>query len=193
MNSKPKIDKKQNLLERLVDVDAWFNKIEANFGVILLFLMMFIMTFQIVQRFVFNSGNTWSEEISRYMYIWFTLITVSYALLHGAHIKVDAFMKIFPKSVRPIIVVLGLLIIIAYSVVMIIFGIKMVALNKAMGNISLGLRLPMWIVYIITPLCHFLIIVRSIQRLIMIFLGSDVEPLDEAEAAIQAVKDVSHE
>jgi|GEM_PF-130758 len=175
-------------LKKVVDVEAWYNKLEANLGVVLLFLMMFVMTFQIVQRFVFNSGNTWSEELARYMYIWFTLVTVSYALVRNAHIKVDACMSVFPRKVRPYIVVLGLIIIILYCIVMTKYGFAMIARNIRMGNISLGLHLPMWIVYLITPVCHILIALRAVQRLIMIYLGDDMEAPDEAEEAIKAAQ-----
>jgi C4-dicarboxylate transporter DctQ subunit len=185
-----KLEKKPRiaLLKKIVDEEAWYNKLEANFGVILLFLMMFVMTFQVVQRFVFNSGNTWSEELARYMYIWFTLVTVSYAILRNAHIKVDACMSVFPKKARSSVVVLGLVIIIIYCFFMTKYGFNMVVRNISMGNISLGLKLPMYIVYIITPLSHILIAIRCVQRLIMIYMGKDVEALDEAEEAIRAAQ-----
>lgn len=177
-----------SVLRKIVDVNAWYNRIECEFGVALLWAMLICMSFQIIQRFVFGGGNTWSEEISRYMYIWFTLITVSYALLNNAHIKVDACMAVFPKKIRPYVIILGLLIIMAYCVVMVIYGVQMVQLNLAMGNVSLGLHLPMGIVYAITPLSHVVIFIRCIQRLIMIYLGEDVKDIDEAEEAIKAAQ-----
>ena len=179
----------ESFLRKVVDVNAWYNRIEAEFGVALLFAMLICMTFQIVQRFIFSGGNTWSEEISRYMYIWFTLITVSYAILHNAHIKVDACMAVFPKKIRPAVVVLGLVVIIIYCGFMVKFGIDMVNLNFAMGNISLGLKLPMGAIYTITPLSHVLIGIRCIQRLIMIYLGNDIKEVDEAEEAIKAAQE----
>ena len=186
MKEKEKEYQNKSLLQRIVDVDAWYNKVEANIGVVFLFIMMFVMSFQVIQRFIFKSGNTWSEELSRYIYIWFTLITVSYAILHNAHIKVDACMAVWPKKIRPVIVVIGLLIIMAYCVLMVVFGIKMVRINLEMGNKSLGLHLQMGLVYLITPLSHVLIFLRCAQRLIMIYLGEDMKALDEAEEAIKA-------
>jgi TRAP-type C4-dicarboxylate transport system permease small subunit len=179
----------ERFLRRVVDVNAWYNRIEEYIGVFFLFVMLFVMTYQVVARFVFFTGNTWSEELSRYVYIWFTLITVSLALLHNAHIKVEAAMAVFPKKWRPKLVGLGMIILICYCVLLVVFGVNMLKRNIRMGNVSLGLQLPMYIVYSIVPISHVLIIVRCVQRMIAIFyLGDDVKEVDEADEAIKAAQ-----
>jgi TRAP-type C4-dicarboxylate transport system permease small subunit len=176
-------------LRRMVDVNAWYNRVEEYIGIFFLFVMLFLMTYQVVARFVFSTGNTWSEELSRYTYIWFTLITVSLAVLHNAHIKIEAAMAVFPKKWRPKLVGLGMIILIIYCIFIVVFGTTMVKRNIRMGNVSLGLQLPMYIVYSIVPISHALIIIRCIQRMILIFyLGDDVKEVDEAEEAIKAAQ-----
>ncbi|GHS99235.1 hypothetical protein AGMMS50276_22490 [Synergistales bacterium] len=175
-------------LRRLISVDAWYNKIEEYIGVLALFIMLFLMTYQVVARFVFNTGNTWSEELSRYLYIWFTLITVSLAVLNNAHIKIEAAMAVFPKRWRPGLVTVGFIILIIYCLFIVGFGITMVRRNIRMGNVSLGLQLPMYIVYAVVPISHVLIIIRSVQRLIGIYLGDEMKEVDEAEEAIKAAQ-----
>jgi TRAP-type C4-dicarboxylate transport system permease small subunit len=178
----------ERFLRRVVDLDAWYNNIEEYIGILLLFMMLFLMTYQVVARFVFHTGNTWSEELSRYTYIWFTLITVSLAVLNNAHIKIDAAMMVFPERWRTGLVVLGIFILIIYCVFIVVFGITMVLRNVRMGNVSLGLQLPMYVVYSIVPISHVLIIIRSVQRLVGIYLGSDVRGADEAEEAIRSAR-----
>jgi TRAP-type C4-dicarboxylate transport system permease small subunit len=169
----------------MIDVDAWYNRIEEYIGIFCLFVMLFAMTYQVVARFVFMTGNTWSEELSRYIYIWFTLITVSLAILHNAHIKIEAAMAVFPKRWRPKLVALGLVILIVYCLFVVFYGVKMIQRNIRMGNVSLGLQLPMWIVYSIVPISHVLMIIRSLQRLVGIYIGADVKDVDEAEEAVK--------
>jgi TRAP-type C4-dicarboxylate transport system permease small subunit len=179
----------ESFLRRVVDVNSWYNRIEEYIGVFFLFVMLFLMTYQVVARFVFSTGNTWSEELSRYTYIWFTLITVSLAVLHNAHIKIEAAMAVFPKKWRPKLVGLGMIILIFYCVLIVIYGTTMVKRNIRMGNVSLGLQLPMYIVYSIVPISHALIIIRCVQRMITIFyLGDDIKEVDEAEEAIKAAQ-----
>ncbi len=173
-------------MEKIVDTNAWYNRIEEFIGVVLLFVMLFAMTWQVVLRFCFNTGNTWSEELSRYCYVWFTLITVSYALLNNAHIKIEAAMAVFPKKWHKYVVALGLLVIIFYCVVFVYYGMIFVIDNLRMDQVSLGLKVTMGYVYMILPLSHFLIGIRAIQRLILIFLGEDITAPDEAEEAIKA-------
>jgi C4-dicarboxylate transporter DctQ subunit len=179
----------ERFLRSVVDVNAWYNRIEEYIGIFFLFVMLFLMTYQVVARFVFSTGNTWSEELSRYTYIWFTLITVSLALLHNAHIKIEAVMAVFPKKWRPKFVGLGMIILICYCVLIVAFGITMLKRNIKMGNVSLGLQLPMYIVYSIVPISHALIIIRCVQRMIALFyLGDDIKEVDEADEAIKATR-----
>jgi TRAP-type C4-dicarboxylate transport system permease small subunit len=189
----------ERFLRRMVDVDVWFNRIEEYIGIFFLFAMLFLMSYQVIARFVFSTGNTWSEELSRYTYIWFTLVTVSLAVLHNAHIKIEAAMAVFPKKWRPKLVGFGMIILIIYCVLIVVYGTTMVKRNIRMGNVSLGLQLPMYIVYSIVPISHTLIIIRCVQRMIAIFyLGEDIKEVDEAEEAIKAAqknieKDVLHQ
>ncbi|MDR1649552.1 MAG: TRAP transporter small permease [Synergistaceae bacterium] len=179
----------ERFLRRVVDVNAWYNRIEEYISIFFLLIMLFLMTYQVVARFVFSTGNTWSEELSRYTYIWFTLITVSLALLHNAHIKIEVAMAVFPKKWRPKLMGLGMLILIFYCVLIVVFGVTMVKRNIRMGNVSLGLQLPMYIVYSIVPFSHVLIIIRCVQRMIALFyLGDDIEEVDEAEEAVKAAR-----
>jgi TRAP-type C4-dicarboxylate transport system permease small subunit len=179
----------ERFLRRVVDVNAWYNRIEEYIGIFFLFVMLFLMTYQVVARFVFSTGNTWSEELSRYTYIWFTLITVSLAVLHNAHIKIEAAMAVFPKKWRPTFVGLGMIILIVYCVLIVVFGTNMIKRNIRMGNVSLGLQLPMYVVYSIVPISHVLIIIRCVQRMIAIFyLDDGVKEVDEAEEAVKAAR-----
>jgi TRAP-type C4-dicarboxylate transport system permease small subunit len=54
---------------------------------LLLGIMLLILTYQVVLRFIFNSSNAWSEELARYLFIWFIFIGASYAAQKTAHIK----------------------------------------------------------------------------------------------------------
>jgi TRAP-type C4-dicarboxylate transport system permease small subunit len=179
----------ERFLRRVVDVNAWYNRIEEYIGIFFLFVMLFLMTYQVVARFVFSSGNTWSEELSRYTYIWFTLLTVSLAVLNNAHIRIEAAIAVFPVKWRPKFMGLGMVILICYCIFIVVFGTTMVRRNIRMGNVSLGLQLPMYIVYSIVPISHVLIIIRCVQRMIAVFyLGDDIREADEAEEAIRAAQ-----
>ena len=66
-----------------------------------------VLSFQVIMRYVFHSSLGWSEELARYMFVWLVFIGISYGAKVMRHIKIDAFLYLFPKLMRPYIVILG--------------------------------------------------------------------------------------
>jgi len=54
---------------------------------------------QVVLRYVFNTPQTWVEEVGRYLFIWITFLGAAAAFSRDTHIRVDAVMALFGKSV----------------------------------------------------------------------------------------------
>ncbi|WP_235828006.1 TRAP transporter small permease [Brevibacillus migulae] len=55
---------------------------------------MAILVFgNVVLRYAFNSGITWSEEMSRFLFIWLTFLGAIGALKENQHLGVDMFVK----------------------------------------------------------------------------------------------------
>ena len=75
--------------------------------VILMSAIGLVLSFQVIMRYVFHSSLGWSEELARYMFVWLVFIGISYGAKVMRHIKIDAFLYLFPKCMRPYIVILG--------------------------------------------------------------------------------------
>jgi TRAP-type C4-dicarboxylate transport system permease small subunit len=67
---------------------------------ILLILMALIMGVQVLSRYVFGMSLSWSEEITRYLFIWSAFISVSLCTKKCISIKIDQFIKMFSKRGR---------------------------------------------------------------------------------------------
>lgn len=153
--------------------------VEAVAAVALLVVMLLVLTGQVVGRYCFNRSNSWSEELSRYLFIWFVLITASLACLEGAHIKVDAAMGLFPPKVRTWIECLGLVVFIIYALVTAYFSGKYTWSMYQMGQVSQGLKLQMQYVYGAIPVCHCLMALRCGQWLVAKIREAGDPPPDE--------------
>ena len=68
-------------LEILDNIERYLCNFFLGFFVILLFV-------QVVMRVVFHSSLTWSEESSRFAFVWFAFLGASYAARLGAHNRV---------------------------------------------------------------------------------------------------------
>lgn len=60
-----------------------------------------LITFgQVVLRYVFNSPQTWAEEVGRYLFVWITLLGASVAVARDSHIRLDAIVNLLPKVTK---------------------------------------------------------------------------------------------
>ena len=53
---------------------------------------------QILMRTIFNYSLSWTEELSRYIFIWQTWLGTSIALKYKQHIRVEILINIFKKA-----------------------------------------------------------------------------------------------
>lgn len=145
----------------------FLDNIERNISVLALVAMLIIVFWQVVLRFVFNSANSWSEELARYLHVMLVYISCGYATRMREHIKIDAFMNIYPKRLRPLICRLGELVFLAFCAVIIYYGIKQSASIFAMGRISSALKISMGIVYLMLPIGYSFTAIRLVQNWII--------------------------
>ena len=171
-------------------VKAFFSDLESNISVVLLLIILTLLTIQVLGRFVFHVSNSWSEEVSRYMFIWISYLTASSCVISNSHIRIDALVNVWPKKVRPAIIVIGLVIFTVYSVAVTVFGAVYTKTILDAGQRSLGTGIQMWIVYAAVPVCHAAMVYRLVRLMMRIkkdpekyLTAGSVE--DEAAAATE--------
>ncbi len=74
------------------------DKLEELLLIGLLGTMVVIMEVQIFCRYVLNYSLSWSEELTRYLFIWSCFISISYCIKRWISIKVDQVIKMLPKK-----------------------------------------------------------------------------------------------
>lgn len=154
---------------RMLSVLKWLdNNFEAIFIKIILGATSVIIFAQVIARYVFDSSFSWSEEISRYLFIWMIYLGVSYAVKQDKHIKVDTLvaLDILPTVGKKIITVIADIIFLVFAILIAKIGFSVAALIGRRGQITGATELPMWLVYIAVPLGYALCSIRLIQRLV---------------------------
>ncbi|PVZ72598.1 TRAP transporter small permease [Pelagibaculum spongiae] len=79
------------------------HRFEENLLCTLLGLMTALVAVEVVLRFFFNTGLLWAQEVTLYISAWFVLLGASYGIRVGAHIGVDAFIRLMPPLPRKIL------------------------------------------------------------------------------------------
>ncbi len=113
-------------------------------GGTLIVLSAFLVTLEVFLRKVFNISLGGADEISGYAFGVATTLALSYALFERAHIRVDALLGTFPKALRPLINLFGLIMLIGFALVIVIMVWGMVGDTLENGSRSITpMRVPL--------------------------------------------------
>ena len=74
------------------------NYLEEVILVVLLVCMVVIMGVQVAARYIFNQSLSWSEELTQYLFVWSTFISVSYCVKKRISIKIEQFINVLPEK-----------------------------------------------------------------------------------------------
>ena len=77
------------------------NNLEQAILLILLCGMTIVMGGQIIARYAFSASLSWSEELTRYLFIWCGFLSVSYCSKKCLSIKIEQFKQNFGYRKSP--------------------------------------------------------------------------------------------
>jgi len=161
----------------------------------LLLAAMTLLTFsQVVMRYVFNSGLTWAVELTGIMFAWMIFIGISYGVRVGAHIGVDAVVKLLSPKYRRLVSILAVLMSLVYAG-MIIYGSMFYVLKMKSAGIELeDLPIPMWTVRAILPIGFILLVLQFLPVLLNLLRGrsDSLHLADEVEDAMKLKASEDH-
>lgn len=137
--------------------------------VFLLAAMAVIMGIQVFYRYALSMSLTWSEELTRYLFIWAGFLSVSYCTKKCISIKIEQFVALFPKRGKALFKVVNHTIELVLFLYLIPFAWKYFYSAIETGQVSPALGIPMYYVQA-APLAGFILVaIRIIQRWIVEF------------------------
>ena len=114
-------------------------------------LLMVPVSLQIFSRFTeLIPRYMWTEEMSRFMFIWMVMIGATVGVREGLHFDVDVWPSLKPRA-SLILKMVSNLFVIAFAAVVLYWGIEFTQFG---WNQSSELAdMPMWWIFIAWPLC----------------------------------------
>lgn len=146
----------------------WLDEyLEESLLVILLAAMTVIMGVQVFCRYALSMSLSWSEELTRYLFIWAGFISVSYCTRRCISIKIEQFAALLPRRGRALLKVINHTVEITLFLYLLPFAWNYFYSAIESGQTSPALGIPMYYVQA-APLFGFLLVsVRVIQRWII--------------------------
>ena len=152
-----------------VKARAFDENLEEFLMVALLIAMTVIMGIQVFCRYVLGMSLSWSEELTRYLFIWCGFLSVSYCSKKCLSIKIEQFVAIFPRRGKAIFKVVNHTFELIFFIYMIPFAYSYMMSSVHSGQLSPACGIPMYYVQA-APLVSFVLVTfRVLQRWIIEF------------------------
>lgn len=170
--------KQADLLKKLI---FGYDALEEHILCASLVATTLIIFAQIIMRSAFNSSLTWSEELTRYIFIWQIWMGVSVAQKGKQHIKVEMlFTFIKNKKFKDVIGIVVTLILIAFNIFLVIYGSSVVGQMIVRNNLSGAMRMPMYLVYLALPVSSAVFCLRLVGSAVVSIKHLLAEEVSEA-------------
>ena len=147
------------------------DRLEEWIVTIMLALMTLLTFSQVVMRYVFNSGFVWALELTTVFFAVMIFVGISYGVRVGAHIGVDALVKLLPSGARRATSIVVVLLCLLYAGMVIYGSMIYVSKMQLVGVEMEDLPIPVWIVRSILPLGYSLLTFRFLQVLWALVTG----------------------
>ncbi|MGI6575733.1 MAG: TRAP transporter small permease [bacterium] len=134
---------------------------------VLMTVMTIVIAIQVFYRYVLSSSLSWSEELARYLFIWTVMLMASSGVKHGFHVAITFIRDKLPIKMQNIFALLGSILMFAFAVVLVVFGIRLAWATRI--QLSPAMRLSMFWVYLSVPVSGCLIVIHESDRLLRIF------------------------
>jgi len=137
---------------------------------------MTLLTFvQVVLRYLFNTGITWSLEGTTYSFGALVLIGMSYGVRTHTHIAVDLFVGKMPKRMRRWFQATAVVACLVYAALMLYGSAVFVDRLYQLGNLARDVPAPKWLLTATMPLGFVLLAFRFLEAGWHLLRGDDDE------------------
>ncbi|MGN7312892.1 TRAP transporter small permease [Alkalicoccobacillus gibsonii] len=135
-----------------------------NYLTIILFSsLLLVVIIQIMSRYLPYSA-IWTEELSRYFFVYSITVAAPLAIRKNEFIKVDMLLTMLPAHIRRIYECVTYAIVGVFGIILFVTGIRFFQLGTEFTSPTIGFQ--MSYVYISVPILAFLIVLYSILFII---------------------------
>lgn len=139
----------------------YLNKLEEFFIVLFMSIMIINVSLGVFYRYVLNNPLTWTEELARYLMIWFAFIGMSLALKEEMHVGISIFIDLLPTKLKIVVKVLGNILIMVFLLFLLRYSINHLRIVRIQTSPALGIKM-IW-AYISVTIGAVLMILENIR------------------------------
>jgi len=146
----------------------WLDEyLEEFLLVVFLTAMVLIMGIQVFSRYALGMSLSWSEEITRYLFIWSGFISVSFCSKKCLSIKIEQFVATLPRRGKALLKVINHTVELIFFIYMIPFAYSYMMSSVKSGQVSPACGIPMYFIQAAPLVAFILVAIRVFQRWII--------------------------
>lgn len=136
-------------------------KLETTVLIILMMALTTVSFLQVLFRVAFSNPLAWSEEASRYLFVWVTFLGAVIVLSAWEHFNIDFITDLLPKNIKKVVTYISYICVGAFAFILIKYGFELQ--EAASTQMTPALRINMSWVYSIIPISGILMIVHLLE------------------------------
>lgn len=147
-----------NIHRFLSRTDEHIYKAEVIIGIFLTVVMIVTVFLQVIFRYIIDNPLGWSEEFSRYVFVWTCMLGASIGIKNKSHYGLEAIFRLLPESKRKIFEIFLYILISSFLAVLVYYGFNLT--RDIYQQTTPGLDISMAIPYSAIPVGALLMLVH---------------------------------
>ena len=144
--------------------DRYLMKATEILTTVLMFVLVGLVFFQVLNRFILHIPAAWTEEMARYNFVWLSLFGSVLALKSDRHLSVDLFVQsIKSQKTQGWIKIIVALLVMTFSLILTWSGYHYTVSNWT-NHCEFG-AFPLALIYAAVPVAGFLLLLVSFEQL----------------------------
>lgn len=138
-------------------------------------VMLACVVWQVIGRYFLGASTSFTDELSRFLFIWVSLLGAAYVLGKRGHIAITGLIEYASPGVRRglDLLIAGLVVVFA-ALILGVGGWLLVERNLALGQVTPAMLLPVAYVYAVIPLSGALTALYAILVTLEVATGQEI-------------------
>ncbi|MGQ9648060.1 MAG: TRAP transporter small permease [Thermodesulfobacteriota bacterium] len=146
------------------EMTSWARRLLDGVNSFFLFVMVAAIFLQVVARYGFNHALSWPEELGRFLFAWIVFLGTVSVIRDDEMLNLDLLYQWIPKKVAEVLRLIVSLVVLGFLLVMMKGGYELMV--RQASQRSVGLEIPMGVVYLILPLGTFFMSLAMVYRIV---------------------------
>ena len=127
----------------------------------------FIVSYEVIMRYLFNSPTIWGNEVSRFLQIWATYLALTYSFHKNDFIRITVIYDRLNENGKKILDFISFIFILIFSCFVVYYGWLIAYDSLKVGRTSSTiLDVPSFLTELAIPLCFAFLVLRVILEAI---------------------------